>query len=182
MNEFMKKNYYKNYLKNIIKNINQFDNDKSTKIEKKIKSLKKKDKIIFFGNGGSAAICNHFAIDFSKNLKIKTLTFNDASITCLANDYGYENWIMKSIELNANKNDLVVFISSSGNSLNHIKGARFCKKKKIYSISYTGFYKNKLSKITNLSFLVNSKNYNIIENCHSIWLLMILDKLIKAKF
>ena len=84
---------------------------------RKIKSLKK-DKIIFFGNGGSAAICNHFsAIDFSKNLKIKNLTFNeDASITCLANDYGYENWIMKAIELNANKNDLVVFISSSGNS------------------------------------------------------------------
>ena len=88
----------------------------------------------------------------------------------------------KAIDLHANKGDIIIFISSSGNSLNHLKGAKFCRKKKLYSISYTGFYKNKLSKITNTSFLVNSKNYNIIENCHSIWLLMILDKLFKAKF
>ena len=178
----MKKNYYSNYLHTLINNINKFDFQKSSIVEKKIQSLKKHNKIIFFGNGGSASICNHFAIDFSKNLKIKTLTFNDSTITCLANDYGYENWIQKAIDLHANKGDIIIFISSSGNSLNHLKGAKFCRKKKLYSISYTGFYKNKLSKITNTSFLVNSKNYNIIENCHSVWLLMILDKLFKAKF
>ena len=62
----MKKNYYSNYLKTLINNINQFDLNNSEEVEKKIKSLKKNNKIIFFGNGGSAAICNHFAIDFSK--------------------------------------------------------------------------------------------------------------------
>ena len=178
----MENEYYSKYIKTLLKNINQFDKVKSSNVEKKIRSLKNKNKIIFFGNGGSAAICNHFAIDFSKNLKIKTMTFNDASITCLANDYGYENWITKAIELHALKDDLIVFISSSGNSPNHLKAARYCKKKKIFSISYTGFIKNKLSKITNLSLIVNSKNYNIIENCHSIWMLTILDKLSKAKF
>ena len=65
----------------------------------------------------------------SQNLKIKTLTFNDSSITCLANDYGYENWIQKAIDLHANKGDIIIFISSSGNSLNHLKGAKFCRKK-----------------------------------------------------
>ena len=110
------------------------------------------------------------------------MTFNDVSITCLANDYGYENWISKAIELHANKDDLIVFISSSGNSLNHLKGAKYCRKKNFFSISYTGFSKNKLSKITNLSLIVNSKNYNIIENCHSVWMLTILDKLTNAKF
>ena len=51
------------------------------------------------------------------------------------------------------------------------------KKKKIFSVSFTGFNKNKLSKITNYSFIVNSKNYNIIENVHSVWFLMIIDRL-----
>lgn len=178
----MKNEYYSEYIKTLLKNINQFDKAISTDVEKKIRSLKNNNKIIFFGNGGSAAICNHFAIDFSKNLKVKTMTFNDVSITCLANDYGYENWISKAIALHANKDDLIIFISSSGNSLNHLKGAKYCRKKNFFSISYTGFSKNKLSKITNLSLVVNSKNYNIIENCHSVWLLAILDKLTNAKF
>ena len=85
--------------------------------------------------------------------------------------------MQKAIEFNICKNDIVIFISSSGNSPNHLNAARYCKKNKIYSISFTGFEKNKLSKITNLSFIVNSKNYNIIENVHSIWMLMILDKM-----
>ena len=51
------------------------------------------------------------------------------------------------------------------------------KKKKIFSESFTGFNKNKLSKITNYSFIVNRKNYNIIENVHSVWFLMTIDRL-----
>ena len=61
----------------------------------------------------------------------------------------------------------------------YIKELQNCmkKKKKIFSVSFTGFNKNKLSKITNYSFIVNSKNYNIIENVHSVWFLMIIDRL-----
>ena len=51
------------------------------------------------------------------------------------------------------------------------------KKKKIFSVSFTGFNKNKLSKIINYSFIVNSKNYNIIENVYSVWFLMTIDRL-----
>ena len=51
------------------------------------------------------------------------------------------------------------------------------KKKKIFSVLFTGFNKNKLSKITNYSFIVNSKNYNIIENVHSVWFSMTIDRL-----
>lgn len=171
-------NYYNKYILNISNKIKDFDVKKASIVEKKIIKLnKKKNKIIFLGNGGSASISNHFSVDFNKNLKIRTLTFNETTITCFANDYGHSNWMQKAIELNICKNDIVVFISSSGNSLNHINAARYCKKNKIYSISFTGFEKNKLSKITNLSFIVKSKNYNIIENVHSIWMLMILDKM-----
>ncbi len=178
----MNNDYFAKYI-NELNSINKsFDRKKAIIIEKKILDLKNKNnKIIFFGNGGSAAIINHFLIDFNKNLNIKTQTFNEATITCLANDYGFSNWMKKALELNVDKKDLVILVSSSGNSTNHLKAADYCKKKKIFSISFTGFKKNKLSKKTNLSFIVNSKNYNIIENTHSTWLLMILDKLKKNK-
>jgi D-sedoheptulose 7-phosphate isomerase len=171
-------NYYDKYILNISNKIKNFDEKKASIVEKKIIELKKtKNKIIFFGNGGSAALSNHFSVDFNKNLRINTLTFNETIITCFGNDFGYDNWMKKGIELNANKGDIIVFTSSSGNSANHLKAAKFCKNKNFFSISFTGFNANKLSKITNISFIVNSKNYNIIENTHSIWMLMILDKI-----
>ena len=80
----------------------------------------------------------------SKNLNIKTQTFNETSITCLANDFGFSNWMKKALELNVDKKDLVILVSSSGNSTNHIKAADYCKKRKIFTISFTGFKKNKL--------------------------------------
>ncbi len=175
--------YYKNYLNVLVKNLHSFDTKKANHLEKKIKQVKRsKKKIIFLGNGGSAAISNHFSVDFIKNLKIRTLTFNDTLITCFANDYGHNNWMSKALEINLNKGDIVIFTSSSGNSINHLNAARFCKKKNFFTISFTGFGKNKLSRLTNLSMIVNSKNFNIIENIHSIWLLMILDKIKNFKF
>ena len=85
----------------------------------------------------------------------------------------------KSLEFNCDKKDLVIFTSSSGNSINHIRAAQNCKKKKIFSVPFTGFNKNKLSKITNYSFIVNSKKYNIIENVRSVWFLMTINRLTK---
>ncbi len=175
--------YYTNYLKSLIEKLNYFDQKKATIIEKKIRKTKKNNKkVIFLGNGGSQSISNHFSIDFSKNLKLRTQTFNETLITCFANDYGNDNWMQKALEINLVKGDMVVFTSSSGNSKNHLNAAKYCKKNKIFTISLSGFGKNKLSKVTDLSMIVNSKNYNIIENIHSIWFLMILDKIKKFKF
>ena len=135
-------NYYNKYILSISKKLEEFDLVKANLLEKKIKDLKKKKKkIIFFGNGGSVALSNHFSVDFNKNLKINTLTFNESTITCLSNDFGYENWMKKALDLNVVKGDLVVFISSSGNSMNHLNAAKFCKKRKIFSVSFTGFKK-----------------------------------------
>ena len=72
------------------------------------KTLNKEGKLIFVGNGGSAAMSSHVAVDFTKNAKIKSINFNEPDlITCFANDYGYENWVAKALEFYANKNDLV---------------------------------------------------------------------------
>ena len=73
--------------------------------------------IYIVGNGGSASIASHVSVDFAKVARIKSATFNNANlITCFANDYGYENWVTEAIKAYLNKNDMVILISSSGNS------------------------------------------------------------------
>ena len=77
-----------------------------------------------------------------------------------------------------NKEDLVILISSSGQSKNVINAAKFCKRNKIKLVTFTGFNKNnKLKKLGVLNFWVNSKKYNFVENIHQTWLLSIVDKI-----
>src|ERR1700730_1817590 len=77
------------------------------------------NKLIFVGNGGSAAIASHMATDYSKNGDIRSLALNDSSmLTCLGNDLGYDRIFAKQIELHARSGDLVIAISSSGRSAN----------------------------------------------------------------
>src|SRR5580704_1277031 len=86
------------------------------------------NKIIFIGNGGSAGIASHLAIDFSKNGGLRALAFNDPSaLTCFGNDLGYENVFAKQLEFHARPGDLLIAISSSGmspNILGAVKEAR----------------------------------------------------------
>ena len=80
-----------------------------------IKIRDKNAKVIIAGNGGSASIASHLSVDLTKQAKIRTINFNEANlITCFANDFGYENWLSKSLEYYADKDDLVILISSSG--------------------------------------------------------------------
>ena len=103
-------NYLKVLSSKIIPNKEIFD--KILKIKKLIiKSKKNKSKILIFGNGGSAAIASHFSVDLTKNAKVSAMNFNEADlITCFANDYGFENWISKTIEHYADKNDISLVI------------------------------------------------------------------------
>ena len=101
----------------ISKNINKIDLNKREYLKNIILDIKSNANNLFiFANGGSNSIADHLLIDFI-NRGVKCHTFNHSSIiTCFANDYGYENHIRKIIELFVNKNDFVIFISSSGNS------------------------------------------------------------------
>jgi D-sedoheptulose 7-phosphate isomerase len=144
---------------------------------------KKKGKVLIFGNGGSSAIASHVSVDLTKNARIRTVNFNEADlITCFSNDYGYEKWVEKSVDFYADKNDLLILISSSGKSKNMINACKAAKRKKIKVISFTGHAKNNpLSKISDLSLWINSKAYNFVENTHQIWLLTVCDLLIGKK-
>ena len=82
------------------------------------------NKIMFVGNGGSAGISSHMAIDYSKNGGLRATAFNDpAALTCLGNDLGYEQVFAKQLELHLRPGDLLVAISSSGRSLNILNAA-----------------------------------------------------------
>jgi len=168
-------NTYCNQINLHSKNFSNINLKKSIELIKKVK--KKKSKIILFGNGGSSSIANHVAIDFCKVANIKAITFNESNlITCFSNDYGYENWMKKSLEFHLNSDDLVIFISSSGRSKNHVIAANFCKKKRVKFITLTGFSKsNPLKKLGDVNFWVNSKNYNHIEMAHHIILVFLAD-------
>lgn len=179
----LKKNFIIQYLKKyslLLNSLNFHDFLLSIKI---IKKLKKNNKIIFIGNGGSASIASHSATDFSKCLNLTSMTFNDANlITCLANDYGHENWMREALKIHAKKDDLIVLISSSGKSKNIINCALEAKKMKLKIITFSGFKKNnKLRSFGNVNFWVNSKIYNHIEMVHHLWILLICDYISNSK-
>lgn len=168
--------FYKNYKKLFFSSFNSLDVKNLNKLADILNGLKK-NKVILFGNGGSASIVNHVALDLVNICNIRTLHFNEASlITCYANDYGYENSISQFLKKFLENDDIVILISSSGKSKNMINAAKFVKEKKNLLITFTGFKKNnQLKNIGDINFWVNSKIYNIVENIHQCWLLMLVD-------
>ncbi len=149
------------------------------------KCSKRKGRVVFFGNGGSAAIASHLSVDLNKNAKIQSISFNDPGIiTCYANDFGYKNWISKTIELSLTNKDVVVLISSSGKSLNILNAAKYAKKKNIQTITLSGMSKkNNLKKMGLINFWVDSKSYNIIETAHQFYMMAVIDLIIgKAEY
>jgi D-sedoheptulose 7-phosphate isomerase len=141
---------------------------------------RQKSKIIVVGNGGSAAMASHVAVDFTKAAGIRAINFNEADlITCFANDYGYENWVVKAIEAYGDPEDLVVLISSSGKSPNIVNAASYAKQNGFPLVTLSGFEAdNPLRKLGDINLWVNSNNYNIIEMTHHIWLLSVVDYII----
>ena len=181
----IKNTYFTDYLKKLSKLVINYNHEDLLKIIKILKQIKKdKKKVILVGNGGSAAMASHVSVDLTKMCRIRTLNFNEADLlTCFSNDYGYENWVQKALSFNADKGDMLICISSSGNSKNIINGAKFAKKIGCKVITLTGFdKKNKVRKIGEVNLWVDSKNYNMVEMTHHIWLLTIVDYIARAKF
>ena len=173
------KEYFKN-LKELLNNENYFEEIVKVKdILKKTHSEGKKTMI--FGNGGSAAIASHFSVDLTKNAKVRCTNYNESDLlTCFSNDFGYERWVEKAIDFYGDEGDSLILISAGGNSPNMINGANQARKKKIKKIiTFTGNSEdNKLKKLGDINFWVNSKAYNHIENVHQILLLSLVDLII----
>lgn len=141
-------------------------------IEKNYKS--NLNKTFVCGNGGSTALANHFACDHQKILfetnKIKpnviSLSSNGSLMTAISNDNSFERVFEDQIKYYAKKNDILFVISSSGNSRNVVNAIKLANKKKLITISLTGFDGGTCRKISKFNIHVPSKNYGIIEATH----------------
>jgi len=137
-------------------------------------------KLMLAGNGASASIASHLATDFSKQGGVRAMAFNDANlITALGNDCGYEQWIARALDLYADRDDVVILISSSGKSPNMIEAAKRARQLGLYVAAFTGFTNdNPLGAASDLHLWVDSHSYNIVECTHMIWLTAVVDLLI----
>jgi len=144
-----------------------------------IKFRKNRNKIYFIGNGASAAFANHMALDFSKNGKILSRSLSDSALlTALSNDYSYENAMLEFLKIEGvTKEDLVITISSSGNSPNVISVLNYCKENNIKSLALSGLKSdNKSITLADYSIYVPMKTYGMVECIHQIFLHLILDE------
>lgn len=130
------------------------------------------------GNGASASICNHMALDWSKNGGIKTYSFSDSALfTAIVNDLGGENMFAFPLGIYANNGDLLITISSSGNSKNVIQAINQARKMNMHVITFSGLRSDNESRsLGDLNIYVPAKTYGIVESAHAIIMHAWLDK------
>jgi D-sedoheptulose 7-phosphate isomerase len=124
--------------------------------------------VLFVGNGGSAAIASHLAIDFSKSGNLRAMAFNDAAaLTCLGNDLGYENVFARQIEFHGRAGDLLVAISSSGSSPSILNAVAAARARGLRVATYSGFgERNPLRGLGDVNVFVDSRRYGLLEVAH----------------
>ena len=172
--------YFLNYFETIAETINGIDPEALERAATMVRQAHDSGKkVILAGNGGSAAMASHVAVDLTKAAGIRAVNFNEADLlTCFANDYGYEHWVARALGFYADPGDLAVLISSSGASQNIVNGAEQASAMGLAVISLSGFSPdNPLRRLGDLNLWAPSDSYNIVEMTHHVWLLAIVDYL-----
>ena len=150
--------------------------------EELIWCFKRGNKVLIFGNGGSAADAQHFAAELVNDYKIKraslpvlALTTNTSALTSISNDSSFDNVFVKQVEAFANKGDVAVIFTTSdaeekdhGHSTNIYKGVIAAKNKGAKVIGFLGEKGVKISKLVDLAFIVKSKNTPRVQECHEL--------------
>lgn len=138
-------------------------------------------KIIFIGNGASNTIANHASLDYMGQTGVTTMSVNDPAIlTAFSNDFGYEHVFERFTKINYRDGDLLVAVSSSGNSPNIVNAVEYVQSMGGEVYCFSGFSpSNKLKRICENNFWVDSDKYNVVESVHNLWLAMICDILIE---
>ena len=142
-------------------------------IESITKSLKKGNKIILFGNGGSAADAQHIAAELvgrfgydRKSLSAISLTTDTSVITSIGNDYSFEKIFSRQCESLVNKGDVVVGISTSGNSINVKNGLLVSKRRGAKTVGFLGRKGGHIKNIVDIPLVVNSNSTPRIQEVH----------------
>jgi D-sedoheptulose 7-phosphate isomerase len=157
------------------KNLIKIESEINKSITAIHKSLKKGGKIFFCGNGGSAADAQHLAAELLIRLRPKvnrnpipaiSLCMDSSTLTACGNDYSFEKIFSRPFEALVNKNDILVIISTSGNSKNIIEILKVAKKKKILSVGFLGQSGGLAKKYCNIKLLVNSPVVARVQESH----------------
>lgn len=145
------------------------------------KHKEKASSIFFIGNGGSSAIASHMTADYMKNGGMNTYSlYDNALTTCMGNDYGYEYVFSRPLEFLIREGDLLVAISSSGNSANILNAIRVAKEKHAEVLTLTGFEENNQAKqMGDYNLYVPCMEYGIVESIHNLILQEIVDIIMK---
>ena len=180
--------FFRNYTTRLNRAISNLDMSSLKSASNLIESAIKNGNTIYVcGNGGSAAIANHYVCDFLKyfrqrskfNPKIISLSNSIETMSAIANDMDYRYVFKYQLESLCKKGDILLIISSSGNSKNIKEVVNFANKKKIKSIGFSGFNGGFLNKKATISIHVNAKNYGLAEDSHHILMHVLLQFLIK---
>ena len=163
---------------NILENLNEFEDIIEIFSKEIFKTLNNGNKLLFCGNGGSAAESQHMAAEYCatlnhhnprKGFKAMALTVDTSFITAWSNDFGFEGIFERQIETLGEENDILICYSTSGSSKNIIKGALEAKRKKMHVLAFTGNSKeNKLVDIADYSFIAPSSKTAMIQEMHTI--------------
>jgi D-sedoheptulose 7-phosphate isomerase len=139
------------------------------------KKLKKGGKLLLCGNGGSASDAQHLAAEYLVRLRPKVdrkplpaiaLAQDTSTLTACGNDYLFDDIFLRPFQALANKNDILICLSTSGNSRNIIKVLKEAKKKKISTIGFLGNQGGKAKNFCDIKLTVNSKITARIQECH----------------
>ena len=169
------KSFAEKYLETLAEVSKKIDLEKIKKISDLLSKYYFSKKNVFVcGNGGSAAVSNHFLCDHLKGIstntnllpKIISLSANIEVITAVANDIEYGDIFAFQLSRLAKPKDCLITISSSGNSKNIINAIKWAKKNKIRTISLSGFDGGKAKKISDLDINIPCNNYGIVEDLH----------------
>lgn len=132
--------------------------------------------VFTFGNGGSASTASHMAADLSKNtigpnmrrFRIMSLNDNMSLVTALANDLGYENMFAEQLQNLIHPGDVLIAISGSGNSPNVLRAIEYAQSRSAEVAALLGFDGGKAAGLADLSVLVDSHDYGVVEDAHLI--------------
>ena len=175
-----------NYITLLQRTIDQLPKDKIVKVIDLLYSARFSGRQIFImGNGGSASTASHFVCDLAKNTrkdgwphyKVIGLSDNMAIFSAYANDEGYENVFTQQLANLVMPDDIVIAISTSGNSKNVLNAVGFAKSQNAFTIGFTGFDGGILASLVDINLHVNSNIIEHVEDLHLVLEHMIVKSL-----
>jgi D-sedoheptulose 7-phosphate isomerase len=138
-----------------------------------VKSLRAGGKVLFFGNGGSAADAQHLAAEFTgrylkerRALPALALHGNSSAVTAIGNDYGFDLVFARQMEALGKEGDIAVGISTSGNSRNVLRALEVAKSKGIFTVALTGASGGLMKKLADCTLCIPSEETPRIQECH----------------